>query len=324
MARRARGGLSPLAALGHAGPDQPRARVGARPGAPARPAGGALLRRAAPHHLVGPRLPPRGRGAPERARRADRRGAGRAAALRRGGPARGAEGGEPDLARQGPLQRAAALAHRPLRRGGLALRARGPARRHQPSRQRARGQQRDPGPPARPARAALLRLPPQPAGRGGGRRGLLLRDADLRHARGQVHLAILAHVRGGGPEGPLDPAPHRRAGRGPRPARPGLRRAGLRDGPRVRRHPAPEQPRDLPRAHRLRGRAHPGPRPPAHAPLAGPVEQPPAARGVREPLGPHRARRGARRHRAARLRAGLPPRRPPHEAAGATRPWAAR
>src|SRR6185503_20330450 len=51
-----------------------------------------------------------------------------------------------------------------------------------------------------------------------------------------------------------------------------------------------------------------------------PVEQPPPARGVREPLGPHRARRGARRHRAARLRAGLTPRRPPREAAGATRP----
>src|SRR5215470_2863373 len=67
------------------------------------------------------------------------------------------------------------------------------------------------------------------------------------------------------------------------------RRALLRDGAAAGRHPALEQPRDLPRAHGLRGRRGGGARSFALSALALDAQQPRAAPGLRGAVGLHRA-----------------------------------
>ena len=90
--------------------------------------------------------------------------------------------------------------------------------------------------------------------------------------RGQVHHAVLAHLRGSGAEAARRPAAHRGSERGARSPRRGLRGAGLHHGAQARRSPAPQQPRRLSRAHGVRGRERAGPRSAPPAPVARPYQ----------------------------------------------------
>src|SRR5438093_1226830 len=155
------------------------------------------------------------------------------------------------LALEGALERRAALSHRPLRRRQPALRADGAGRRPEQDRQRGERGRRDPRGAARPPRLARVGLLAQPPGRGGRRRAPRLRPAGVRRARGQVHHAVLADVRRGGPEAARRAATDGGAGRGARPAGTPVRGDVADDGAAARRHAAAEQSRDLPRAHGL-------------------------------------------------------------------------
>src|SRR2546427_99926 len=76
----------------------------------------------------------------------------------------------PLLALEGALERAAALPHRPLRRGDPPVRAQGAGGRLEPDRECGERGQRDPRAAPRSPRPALAGLLAEPPGRGGGRR----------------------------------------------------------------------------------------------------------------------------------------------------------
>src|SRR5579884_264989 len=144
----------------------------------------------------------------------------------------------------------------------------------------------------------------QPLRRGGRGRHAGLSAPGVGAARRPLHQPLFAHLHRGGAAPPGDSAADPGPGGSARPAARAGRRGELRDELCPRRHPVRQQPRDLPRPHRLYGRSGERPRPAPLAAVAGDAEQPRPARGPRGAVGRHRRRRAARRHRPDRHRPG--------------------
>ena len=156
-----------------------------------------------------------------------------------------------------PDHRAPVLPRGFVRHRGAFVPAPGEARRAEQHPELGNPLQRDGAPPTRSRGSALRTGPLRPPGRGPRQRRAVLPQRGVQPPRGagfELHQPSLRRVIAAPPQ---CPASHAAACRGPGPARRARRgpRASPEHGVRARGHPAPPQPHDLPRPHRVRGLA---------------------------------------------------------------------